>query len=77
METPESLQEQQATAGLGKHDEDRAHSMADEGGASGMAVEAQQPLPVASRRRGRGSLALVLAAAAGIVAGALWIRYRS
>jgi hypothetical protein len=50
--------------------------MADEGGASGMAVEAQPPLLPPARRR-RGSMTMVLAAAAGIVAGVLWIRYRS
>ena len=75
METEEPRAHAEATAGLNPRDEQRARSMADEGGASGAALEAQPAAPVAGR--GRGPMVMVLAAAAGIVAGALWVRYRA
>jgi hypothetical protein len=75
MHTRESGTHEGATGGLSARDEQRAGSMADEGGASGAALEAQPA--VAGRGRGLGPMVTVLAAAAGIVAGALWVRYRA
>jgi hypothetical protein len=75
MDIRESGTQEAATAGLSARDEQRAGSMADEGGASGAVLEAQPP--VAVRGRGPGPVVTVLAAAAGIVAGALWVRYRA
>ena len=71
----ESQESGTGQVGLNPRDEQRARSMADEGGASGAVVEAQPAVPVP--RRGRRPLVTVLAAAAGIVAGALWVRYRA
>jgi hypothetical protein len=72
----EPRKEEDATVGLNPQDEDRARSMADEGGASGMTVEAQPPLPLARGGRGWAPLTVALAAAAGVLAGALWVRHR-
>ena len=44
------MESERLTEGLNPHDEARAHSMADEGGAAGAVVEAEEPPPLGARR---------------------------
>jgi hypothetical protein len=71
------MEHEQATAGLNPQDEQRARSMADEGGAAGAVVEAEVPDPPARRRRTGRLLAMGAAACSGIAAFWLCRRFRT
>ncbi len=57
-------------------DEERAASMADEGGASGMLAESQDPTAIVARPRPRWALWAGLCVAAALLGLALWRRAR-
>jgi hypothetical protein len=63
----------EATEGLNPQDEQRAHSMADEGGAAGAVVEAQEPGGPRAQPRHWGWMATA-AACGGLVA--YWLKRR-
>jgi hypothetical protein len=67
--------QEEATKGLNPRDEQRANSMADEGGASAAVVETADPGPRPAENRRPWGLMATAAACGGLVA--YWLRRRS
>lgn len=65
---------EEATAGLNPQDEQRARSMADEGGVSAAVVEAEEARPLPAGSLSKALVACAVAAACGAAAAVWWFR---